>query len=129
MKMKRLTFVGILLVAALILAAFVPLFNAEACTRMFWNTKGQAMLVGRNMDLDLDDQPVFYVFPKGISKNGGADVNPATWTSQYGSVVVTHWGSSTSSFEGINTAGLGFHGLYLGPTQFEPRDSRPGVLQ
>lgn len=127
--MKRLAFVGILPVAALILAAFLPLVNAEACTRMFWNSNGQAMLVGRNMDLDLDDQPVFYVFPMGISKNGGVDDNPATWTSQYGSVVVTHWGSSTSSFEGINTAGLGFHGLYLGPTQYESRDSRPGVLQ
>ncbi|MDP1891355.1 MAG: linear amide C-N hydrolase [Gemmatimonadaceae bacterium] len=128
-KMKRLAFVGILPVTAIILAAFVPLFNAEACTRMFWNTNGQVMLVGRNMDLDLDDQPVFYVFPMGISKNGGTDVNPATWTSQYGSVVVTAWGKSTFSFEGINTAGLGFHGLYLGPTQFENRDSRPGVLQ
>lgn len=126
--MKRLATVGILPVAAIILVALVPLFNAEACTRMFWNTNGQAMLVGRNMDLDLDDQPVFYVFPMGISKDGGV-TNPATWTSQYGSVVVTHWGSSTGSFEGINTAGLGFHALFLGPTQFEPRDRRPGVLQ
>ena len=49
--MKRLAFVGMLPVAALILAAFVPFFNAEACTRMFWNTNGKAMLVGRNMDL------------------------------------------------------------------------------
>jgi len=127
--MKRLAFVGLLSVATIILAAFFPLFNAEACTRMFWNTNGQVMLVARNMDLDVDDQPIIYVFPKGISRDGGADVNPATWISQYGSVVVTHWGASTGSFEGINTAGLGFHALYLGPTQYENRDSRPGVLQ
>jgi len=128
--MKRLAFVGILPVAAIILAAFLPLVNAEACTRMFWNTNGEVRLVGRNMDIDFDDRPVFYVFPKGISKNGGVDVNPATWTSQYGSLVVTHLGSSTFSAEGINTAGLGFHSLFLTPTQFEGRNySRPGVLQ
>lgn len=128
--MKRLAFVGILPVAAIILAAFLPLFNAEACTRMFWNTNSEVRLVARNMDIDFDDQPVFYVFPKGISKNGGVDVNPATWTSKYGSLVVTHLGSSTFSTEGINTAGLSFHSLYLTPTQYEGRNySRPGVLQ
>ena len=62
---------------------------------MFWNTNSEVRLVARNMDIDFDDQPVFYVFPKGISKNGGVDVNPATWTSKYGSLVVTHLGSST----------------------------------
>ena len=75
--MKRLAFVGILAAAAIILAAFLPLANVEACTRMFWNTNGEVRLVGRNMDIDFDDQPVFYVFPKGISKNGGVDLNPA----------------------------------------------------
>ncbi len=125
--MKRLASGGILAVAAFILAAFLPLLNAEACTRMFWNTNGQVMLVGRNMDFDLDDQPTFYVYPKGISKNGGV-VDPATWTSQYGSLVVTHLGMSNFSCEGMNTEGLAFHFLYLNATQYEYRDSRPGVL-
>ena len=39
---------------------------------MFWNTNGKALLVGRNMDYPQDDQPTFYVFPKGMSKNGVA---------------------------------------------------------
>ncbi|MGA2400280.1 MAG: linear amide C-N hydrolase [Syntrophobacteraceae bacterium] len=126
--MKRFASVGILAVAAIILAAFLPLFNAEACTRMFWNTNGQVMLVARNLDLDLDDKPIFYVFPMGISKKGGIPDKPATWTSLYGSVVVTHLGSSTFSAEGINTAGLSFHFLYLSAAIYEKRDSRPGVL-
>ena len=125
--MKRSASVGILPVAVIMLAVFLPLFNADACTRMFWNTNGEVMLVARNMDLDLNDQPIFYVFPMGISKNGGVD-NPAAWTSQYGSVVVTHLGSSTFTTEGINTAGLAFHSLYLTPTKYEYRDDRPGVL-
>jgi len=128
--MKRSAAVGFLPLAAIILAAFLPLLNAEACTRMFWNTNGKVMVTGRNMDLDIDDQPVFYVFPRGINKNGGADINPATWTSQYGSLVVTHLGHSTFSTEGMNTAGLAFHCLYLSPTIYEGRDAtRPGVLQ
>lgn len=125
--MKRLALVGILPVAALVLAAFLPLVNAEACTRMFWNTNGKALLVGRNMDFYLDDQPTFYVFPKGMSKNGRV-ANPAKWTSQYGSLVVTGLGMSNFSAEGVNTAGLAFHFLWLTATQYENRDSRPGVL-
>ena len=69
--MKRLAVVGIITVAAVILGAFLPVFDADACTRMFWNTNGKAMMVGRNLDLDLDDKPVFYVFPSGIIKDGG----------------------------------------------------------
>jgi choloylglycine hydrolase len=114
-------------VVALSLAVFLPFRNAEACTRIFWNSNGQAMLAARTMDLDKDDKPTIYVFPKGISKNGGADVNPARWTSQYGSVVMAFKGSLHLSDEGINTKGLAFHYLVLDGTVYETRDSRPGV--
>ncbi len=133
--MKRLAAIVMLPVVVIILGAFLPVFDAEACTRMFWNTNGKAMLVGRNMDIDFDDQPVFYVFPKGISKDGGLidDNKSASWTSQYGSVVVTALGHSDFSAEGVNEAGLAFHSLWLSPTQFEERergpDRRPGVSQ
>lgn len=128
--MRTFASVRILTAAAFVLTLFVPLVNAEACTRMFWNTNGQVMLVGRNMDLNIDEQPTFYVFPKGIRKTGGVDVNPAKWTSRLGSLVLTGFASSTVTYEGINTAGLCFHALHLGGTQLENRDvNRPGVLQ
>jgi penicillin V acylase-like amidase (Ntn superfamily) len=126
----RLRFVVSLSVVVLTLAVFLPFFNADACTRIFWNTIGPQgpRLVARNMDLALDDSPTFYVFPAGISKNGGDDVvNPATWTSQYGSLVMTFMGASNLCDEGINTRGLAFHYLYLEGTVYETRDSRPGV--
>jgi len=129
-EMRTFASVRIPTVVAIILALFVPLVDAEACTRMFWNTNGRVMLVGRNMDLNIDEQPTFYVFPKGIRKNGGVDVNPARWTSRHGSLVLTGFASSTVTYEGINTAGLCFHALHLGVTQLENRDvTRPGVLQ
>ena len=125
--MKRLA-VGVIPVAAIILAAFFPLFNAEACTRMFWNNNGQAMLVARNMDLGVNDLPTFFVFPQGMKKNGGAIPNPAKWTSKYGSLVVGFQRHRYFCSEGVNTRGLAYHFLYLTPTQYEARDGRPGVL-
>ncbi len=86
--MKRLASVGVIVVAAIILAAFLFLFNAEACTRMFWNSNGQVMLVARNLDLDLNDLPTFYVFPKGMTKMGALSPIRARWTSKYGSMVM-----------------------------------------
>ncbi len=128
--MKRLAFVGILPVAAIILAALLPLCSAEACTRMFWNTNGKAMLVGRNLDLGQNEQPVFYVFPKGLTRTGGTFKGALQWTSDYGSLMVTGLNSRNVSAEGINTAGLAFHSLYLHATQYEKRDDAnppPGV--
>ena len=54
------------------LAAFLLFSQADACTRIFWNNNGQAMLVARNMDLAVDDLATLYVFPEGIRKNGYA---------------------------------------------------------
>lgn len=120
--MKRLALAGIFPVAALILAAFFPLVNAEACTSMFWNTNGQAMLVGRNMDLGQNELPVFYVFPKGLAWSGGTFDKALAWTSDYGSLMVTGLNNRNVSAEGINTAGLAFHSQYLRATQYEERN-------
>ncbi|MHB8069545.1 MAG: linear amide C-N hydrolase, partial [Desulfobaccales bacterium] len=125
--MKRLAIACILPAAAIILAAFLPLVNVEACTKMFWNTNGRAMLVGRNLDLGQNEQPIFYVFPKGLTRTGGAFEGALQWTSDYGSLMVTGLNSRNVSAEGINTAGLAFHSLYLHASQYEPRDSRKGV--
>jgi len=126
--MKRLAFACILPAAAIILAAFLPLVNAEACTKMFWNTNGKAMLVGRNLDLGENEQPIFYVFPKGLTRTGGTFAGALTWTSDYGSLMVTGLNSRNVSAEGINTAGLAFHSLYLRSTQYEVRNpAKDGV--
>lgn len=123
----RLSFTGSLSLVAISLAVFLPFHNAAASTRIFWNSNGKAMLAARNMDLDEDDKPTIYVLPAGRSKNGGIYDNPARWTSQYGSVVITFKGSLDLCDEGINTKGLAFHYLYMADSVYETRDSRPGV--
>jgi penicillin V acylase-like amidase (Ntn superfamily) len=123
--------------AALAAAIALPLAGAaqyaEACTRIFANDKGGAMLVARSMDGAATTEPVLTVFPRGLARDGGragpmivvAD-NPARWTSQYGSVVTTIYGIGTA--DGINERGLAAHMLYFPPADYGPRDpAKPGV--
>ena len=123
--------------AALAAAIALPLAGAaqyaEACTRIFANDKGGAMLVARSMDWAATTEPVLTVFPRGLARDGGragpmivvAD-NPARWTSQYGSVVTTIYGIGTA--DGINERGLAAHMLYFPPADYGPRDpAKPEV--
>lgn len=106
---------------------------AEACTRIFANDKGGAMLVARSMDWATTTEPVVTVFPRGLARDGGhagpltvvAD-NPLHWTSKYASVVTTIFGIGTA--DGINERGLAAHMLYFPPADYGPRDaSKPGL--
>lgn len=102
--------------------------GAMACTRIFWNDNGKAMLVARTMDLGFSDQPRLVVYPRGIPRTGlsGDGQNPLRWTSRYGSVAVTAFGEATTS--GMNEKGLAADLLSMEGTVYEARDpSRPGV--
>lgn len=79
------------------------------------------------MDWPESTEPILTVFPRGMERNGGLlgpevidAVNPARWTSTYGSLVTTIYGVGTA--DGINEKGLAVHMLYLTATDFGPRD-------
>ncbi len=114
---------GLIAVAGIILAFLAG--TAFPCSRVFWNTNGQAKVTGRTMDLSMSDEPQLVVYPAGIERNGQAGPNSAKWKSKYGSVVVTAFGVATS--DGMNEHGLAAHALVLDKTVYEPRDKRPGV--
>lgn len=105
----------------------------DSCTRYLWNQNGLGVFVSRTMDWPESTEPKLVVFPRGMKREGGkvgdqvvVKENPATWTSQYGSLVTTVYGIGT--VDGINEKGLAGHALYLKATDFGPRDaSRPGV--
>ena len=111
----------------------VPIRGALACTRILWNDNKLAVVVGRTMDWPESTDPVLTVFPRGKKRDGGrlgsqvvVAVNPARWTSRYGSVVTTIYGVGTA--DGVNEKGFAIHMLYLNATDFGPRDvSRAGV--
>jgi penicillin V acylase-like amidase (Ntn superfamily) len=127
----RLSFLKRLTLIALSITTFLPIHLAGACSRIFWNSNGKAMLVARNMDLAISDVPALYVLPVGMSKIGGDIENPAQWTSRYGSVVAAFWAfmeGHNICTEGINTQGLAFHYLVLFDSTYENRNlNRPGV--
>jgi penicillin V acylase-like amidase (Ntn superfamily) len=129
----RTAFAAASLTAVALLSFGGPVQDARACTRIFANDKGDAMLVARSMDWATTTEPVLTVFPRGLIRNGGnagpmtvvAD-NPAHWTSQYGSVVTTIFGIGTA--DGVNERGLAAHMLYFPPADYGPRDLvKPGV--
>jgi len=103
------------------------------CTRILWNTNGVVTSVGRTMDWAESTEPKLFVFPKGLSRDGGrvgpvevVGVNPARWTSKFGSVIVSAYG--LASVDGVNEAGFGMHLLFLTATDFGPRDpAKAGV--
>ncbi len=72
--MKRSTVVVVIMLA--IILVFLASVNTDACTRMFWNTNGKAMVVGRNQDIYVNDQAIIYALPEGLNKNGGIEDSP-----------------------------------------------------
>jgi penicillin V acylase-like amidase (Ntn superfamily) len=130
----RSAFVMTMSWVAISLAVVLPVRHAEACSRIFWNSGGKA-LVARNMDLNFNDLPCLFAMPVGLAKTGNGNFpvkmeNPATWTSKHGSVITAFWGYALGNeigTEGLNSEGLAFHLLYLDGSEYEERDGRPGV--
>lgn len=99
--------------------------EAEACSLIFWNDNGQAMVAARSMDLYISDEPRLVYLPRGIARTGAKAPDAARWTSKYASVGLTALDAATS--DGINEAGLSAHLLYLHGSVHEPADQRPAV--
>ena len=106
---------------------------ADACTRILWNTNKLAVYAGRTMDFPVSTEPVITVLPRGMARDGGMfagqridTVNPARWTSKYGSIVTSAFGAGTA--DGLNEKGVAMHLLYFIPTDFGARDpAKKGV--
>jgi penicillin V acylase-like amidase (Ntn superfamily) len=116
-----------------IVLALVVASTATACTRILWNTNSIAVMSSRSMDWWGSSQPRLHVLPRGIRKSGAffgqrtvVTQNPVTWTSRYGSVVTSAYGTAIP--DGMNEKGLAAHALWLQGSDYGPRDpSRAGV--
>ena len=114
-----------LIASGLIAAVGVPA-SALACTRILSNANGQSSVTARTMDLDRPDHAQMAVFPRGMTRTSDTGEGPPLqWTSRCGSVAVTARGVLTS--DGMNEEGLVANILYLGDTQYEPRNEQPGL--
>ncbi len=109
------------------LFCFAGLNNSYSCTTVFWNNNDQAKVVARTVDLFTPDMPKIIVYPRGIERNGEAGKNSLTWTSKYGSVVVSEFKSNAVS-DGMNEQGLAVHLLYLTGSSYEKRNENLPAL-
>ena len=103
MRTKR-AFRGMMvgLIGAVALSA--ALGSAEACTRVLYVAKDGTVMVGRSMDWGEDLRSNMWALPRGMQRDGRGGANSISWTSKYGSVIVSGYDIGTS--EGMNEAGL-----------------------
>jgi choloylglycine hydrolase len=106
MKQKN-TAIGFL--AGAVIALSIP--QADACTRVLYETGANSFIVGRTMDWYDDTGTDLWAFPRGMVRDGGAGAASIKWTSKYGSVVGDIY--DVGSADGMNEAGLVANILYL----------------
>jgi penicillin V acylase-like amidase (Ntn superfamily) len=89
--------------------------NAQACTRLVYETGNQSYITGRSMDwMDPSAKTALWVFPRGMKRDGGVGANPINWTSKYGSIATSFYDVGTA--DGMNEKGLVVNLLYLKET-------------
>lgn len=112
-----------LMITAFTVCTLIP--RVEACTLAFWNDNKEAKSVARSMDLFTSDKPKLVVYPRSMERQGGTGKDTLKWTSKYGSVSITAFGTDAVS-DGINEHGLSAHLLYLDKSEYEKgADKRP----
>lgn len=122
---------GLAVWIAVVLSGSVAATSAEACSRVFSSraANGQAMVVGRTMDLYFNDKPVLAVRPRGLQAGGTENralPKALSWRARYGSVGVVSAGKVFS--DGLNEAGLNANLLYLSGSAYgKPDPSKPAL--
>ncbi|MCB1114629.1 MAG: linear amide C-N hydrolase [Chlamydiia bacterium] len=100
-------------------AALSLIFSSQgdACTRVLYETGNNTYLVGRNMDWSDTKMPSdFWIFPRGMAKDGGVGKGSINWTSKYGSVIISIYNAAT--VDGMNEKGLVGNVLYLAESEY-----------
>ncbi|MFM7313241.1 MAG: linear amide C-N hydrolase [Cyanobium sp.] len=113
-----------LLCSAALACSLLQPVPAEACSRVFANASPQAMVVGRTMDLFLDDRVALALRPRGLQAgglHGLQDPNPLRWRSRYGTAGALSLGIVMS--DGLNERGLNANLLYLGTSRYPRRNT------
>ncbi|WP_299585057.1 linear amide C-N hydrolase [uncultured Microbulbifer sp.] len=114
---NTIRFIPRLLASTLVMILILTQEEARACTRIFYEAGDGSYITGRSMDWsDAKAAMNFWLFPKGMQRNGGVGEGSITWTSKYGSVVISIYEAATS--DGLNEAGLAGNLLYLAEADY-----------
>ncbi|MFI4874211.1 MAG: linear amide C-N hydrolase [Blastopirellula sp. JB062] len=96
------------------------------CTRaVYFGLEGRTV-TGRSMDWREEMHTNLWIFPRGMSRDGGTGSTALSWTSRYGSVVASVYEGGTA--DGMNEAGLVANLLYLVESEYPSGDDdRPTI--
>lgn len=123
---------SLLCIAAGLIASVLLNNTASACSRIL-HQDAPATLVGRNMDWVEDAASKMVVYPRGLARQGYAQINDQHWTSQYGSLVVKSFDKESLDIpavtvDGVNEQGFSVELNSLRAADYGTRDpGRPGI--
>ena len=104
-NLNSIALAGMTLCLGVLLIAASPV---DACTRIFWNTHPDLMIVGRNEDYVTASHPTFVATPRGVKRWGTVDKDKCSrainWTVKYGNVA--SYANNRFPNDGMNEAGL-----------------------
>ncbi len=98
----------------------------EACTRALFVGSDAVVITGRSMDWSEDMHSDLWIFPSGIKRDGAAGPKSITWTSKYGSVIVS--GYNMASTDGMNEKGFVANLLYLAESNYGKPNGEKSLL-
>lgn len=88
---------------------------AVACSRAMYVGPNGMVITTRSNDWVGSQHSNLWVFPRGMSRNGGVP-GAIAWTSKYGSVTTAGWDIGT--VDGLNEKGLSANALYLSESDY-----------
>lgn len=83
---------------------------AIACTRPIYAGPSGTVITTRSNDWTGSQCTNLWLYPRGVSRNGGGAPGAITWVSKYGSVTAAGWDLGT--VDGMNEKGLSANALY-----------------
>ena len=100
---------------------------ASACSRAVYFGQAGQTVTGRSMDWLEDMQTNLWIFPRGMTRDGGMGDQGFRWTSQYGSVIASVYEAGTA--DGMNEQGLVANLLFLVESEYpsDQGDTRPQI--
>lgn len=99
--------------------------SARACTRVLYVARDGLVITGRGMDWAEDMRSNLWVMPRGMTRNGQGGPRTPSWTSTYGSLVVSGYDVGTA--DGINEKGLVANLLYLAESDYGSPGDQPAI--
>jgi len=89
---------------------------ANACTRAIYAGPNGTVITTRSNDWIGSQSTNLWLYPRGLSRNGGGAPGAITWVSKYGSITAAGWDLGT--IDGMNEKGLSANALYLAESDY-----------